>query len=536
MKIPLLKNKREKFQDLNPKPLRKQILDNLFLFGLFNLLWFLFRTGKKPSRITYPCQQEALRNASIGLGSAIPIISFTAIFTTVKSWFSYSRFLVILVLTISTIGTASIAYTINSNTEVFLDINSINSELDGASDIFIVNGEDVAHINDLIDLMGTQNRSFYQTASVGINQGPDGLIAVDDVVLLKINCQWGKRGGTNTDMLKELIRAILLHPKGFIGEIVIADNGQGRGSMDWSEANSEDKNQSTQDVVDSFCSCSYVSTYLWDDIENIEVDEYSEGDMNDGYIVYDSLDPETNIYVSYPKFETDFGTKISFRDGIWNGTGYEDRLKVINLPVLKSHSGFGVTATTKHYMGVQSQGLTNGHDRIAAGGMGTLMVELGVPTLNIIDALWVNANPESSSSEGPGTSYTEATRVNALIAGTDPIALDYWSAKHILLQVSEMIGYTNTYSLNPDSTKSLGLTEAFGVWLNRTRDELLRASLNVTNDELKINVYANSLNFTAGPVKNNDLWIYLGSIGGSFLLIAATVPFGIKYYKKRKMK
>ena len=337
-------------------------------------------------------------------------------------------------------------------------------------------------------------------------------------------------------MLKELIRAILLHPKGFIGEIVIADNGQGRGSMDWSEANSEDKNQSTQDVVDSFCSCSYVSTYLWDDIENIEVDEYSEGDMNDGYIVYDSLDPETNIYVSYPKFETDFGTKISFRDGIWNGTGYEDRLKVINLPVLKSHSGFGVTATTKHYMGVQSQGLTNGHDRIAAGGMGTLMVELGVPTLNIIDALWVNANPESSSSEGPGTSYTEATRVNALIAGTDPIALDYWSAKHILLQVSEMIGYTNTYSLNPDSTKSLGLTEAFGVWLNRTRDELLRASLNVTNDELKINVYANSLNFTAGPVKNNDLWIYLGSIGGSFLLIAATVPFGIKYYKKRKMK
>ena len=299
---------------------------------MFNLLWFLFRTGKKPSRITYPCQQEALRNASIGLGSAIPIISFTAIFTTVKSWFSYSRFLVILVLTISTIGTASIAYTINSNTEVFLDINSINSELDGASDIFIVNGEDVAHINDLIDLMGTQNRSFYQTASVGINQGPDGLIAVDDVVLLKINCQWGKRGGTNTDMLKELIRAILLHPKGFIGEIVIADNGQGRGSMDWSEANSEDKNQSTQDVVDSFCSCSYVSTYLWDDIENIEVDEYSEGDMNDGYIVYDSLDPETNIYVSYPKFETDFGTKISFRDGIWNGTGYEDRLKVINLP------------------------------------------------------------------------------------------------------------------------------------------------------------------------------------------------------------
>jgi hypothetical protein len=266
------------------------------------------------------------------------------------------------------------------------------------------------------------------------------------------------------------------------------------------------------------------------------VDEYSLGDMNDGYVVYDTPDPETGIYVSYPKFETDYGTKISFRDGIWNGTHYEERLKIINIPVLKSHSGFGVTATTKHYMGVQSQGVANGHDRIAAGGMGTLMAELGIPTLNIIDALWVNANPETSPSEGPGTSYTDATRTNILIAGTDPIALDYWSAKHVLLQASEMIGYVDTYSLDPDSTKSSGLTEAFGIWLNRTMDEILSAGYNVTNDELKMNIFANSLNITVGPQKNYTPWIYLGSFGGGLLVVAAALTFGIKFIRKRRMK
>ncbi|MCG3259740.1 MAG: DUF362 domain-containing protein [Candidatus Heimdallarchaeota archaeon] len=533
MKTPKTESKSKNFSDLNPKPLKKQILNNFFLFGVFNLLWFLLRTGKKPSRITYPCQQEALRNATFGLGSAIPLMSVSIILATIKSWFTYGRVVLVLFLTVSAVGTASIAYTINSHREISLQINSFDSESEDSSDIFIVNGRDVAHINDLIDLMGTQNLSFYQTATSGVNQGPDGLVAAIDVVLLKINCQWSKRGGTNTDMLKELIQAVLDHPEGFTGEIVVADNGQGRGSMDWENTNSEDQVQSAQDVVDFFRLDYQVSTYLWDDIKNDEVEEYSDGDMVDGYVVYDTADSETGIYVSYPKFETEFGTKVSFRDGIWNGTGYEKRLKIINLPILKSHSGFGVTATTKHYMGVQTQGLANGHDRIAMGGMGTLMAELGIPTLNILDAIWVNANPETSSSEGPGTSYTEATRVNILLAGIDPIALDYWAAKYILLQASEMIGYTDTYSLDPDSSVSSGLTEAFGIWLNRTQDEILSAGYNVTTDEQKINVYANSLNVTANPENTNKLWIYFGSIGGSLILIAVSVPLGVRFIKKR---
>ena len=84
----------------------------------------------------------------------------------------------------------------------------------------------------------------------------DGLradcIARDDIVLLKINSQWSDRGGTNTDLLQDLIQTIIDHPDGFSGEIVIADNGQGYGSMDHRENNAENQSQSTQDVVDMF--------------------------------------------------------------------------------------------------------------------------------------------------------------------------------------------------------------------------------------------------------------------------------------------
>ena len=238
--------------------------------------------------------------------------------------------------------------------------------------------------------------------------------------------------------------------------------------------------------------------------------------------------------MSYPKFETDYGTKISFKQGIWNGSDYLPKLRIINLPVLKSHSGYGVTATLKNYMGVQTQGLANGHDKVATGGMGTLMVELGLPTLNIIDAIWVNANPETSVAEGPATSYNHATRVNILIAGTDPVALDYWSAKNILLPTSELIGYSDTYSINPDSSDSRGLTEAFGIWLNKSREELVRAGYNVTSDLFKMNVFVDNLTLEPESGTGKSLSIWIGSFSAAAIVITSGVIVIIRTKKRRK--
>ncbi len=530
--------KSENSIDFSQKPKNtkwKKIQKSLLVFGMLNLLWFIFRTGTKPSRIVYPCQRAALKNISISFASLIPVFSLSMIWLKLKTLFSFGRPLFFVLLVFTPISSGIILQVNYSYEAVNLDIKTIESVAGNASDIFIVNGPEVAHVNDLIDLMNSYNLSFYQSNTEGDTQGPDGLIASADVVLLKVNCQWDRRGGTNTDMLKELIQAIVDHPDGFNGEIIVADNGQGRGSLDWSSTNSEFKNQSAQDVVDIFSSSFKISTYLWDYINAIEVDEYSLGDINDGYILYDIADPETDIFASYPKFQTDFGTNVSFKEGIWNGLTYEKKLKVINLPVLKSHSGYGVTATLKNYMGVQSEDLANGHNTVATGGMGTLMVECGLPTLNIIDAIWINANPESSLAEGPYTSYSAATRVDMLIAGLDPVALDYWSAKNILMPAANLTGHTDCFSLDPDSSDSTGLNEAFGVWLNRTRDELIRAGYNVTTNTQYMNIYANSYTPDFEPKNKKYLWISItgGSIAG--LILAAGIVMKVKGIKIKEL-
>ena len=73
-----------------------------------------------------------------------------------------------------------------------------------ASDIFVVrntSGND-GGVSDLIKLMGNEGLLFYKSLKAGKNRGPTGLIASDDVIIVKVNSQWDERGGTNTDLLK----------------------------------------------------------------------------------------------------------------------------------------------------------------------------------------------------------------------------------------------------------------------------------------------------------------------------------------------
>ncbi|NHJ46631.1 MAG: DUF362 domain-containing protein [Asgard group archaeon] len=518
---------------------RDRFKKSLLVFLFLNIFWLIFRTGTKPSRIVYPCQRAALRNISIAVGTLVPLLTFSLIGSNNKrQWLAKGKTFLIVFLIIAPVTSGIIIQKTTSYTEAGLEITPFLSDADFSSDIFVVNGPEVAHIEDLFELMGTNGLLFYQSPTSDLTQGPAGLIAPDDVVLIKNNCQWSERGGTNTDLIYELIQIILDHPDGFTGEIVIADNGQGRGRMNWGRANAEDHSQSAQTVANNFSSLGHdVSTYLWDTIKNREVDEYSDGDNQDGYVVFDSADPESGIYVSYPKFNTTFGTSISFKNGIWNGTDYEQKLKIINMPVLKTHSGFGVTAAMKHYMGVQSQGVANGHQTIATGSMGTLMAELGIPTLNILDAIWINANPAPSIGNGPSTGYGDATRVNIIMASLDPIALDYWAAKHILLQAAILTEETGTHTISPDNTLRSGLEEAFGVWLNLSKSELLLAGYNVTSNESEMNIFANSLVVDIGVAPTGGrIWLWVG-IGSSIGVIAivATVLTISTIRKKKKM-
>ena len=366
-----------------------------------------------------------------------------------------------------------------------------------ASDIFVVTGAlgDDCGISYLLSLMRSHGTLFHRSPAITEAEGPEGLIARDDTIIVKVNSQWDERGGTNTDLLKAIIRAITRHPDGFVGEIVVADNGQGQygstgrgGSFDYIRNNAEDISQSIQKVVDSFAG-HRVFTYLWDRITTKRVKEYAEENGEDGYVIAGSTNPRTGLIVSYPKFRMRFGTHISFKLGVWNPETHSydtDRLKVINVPVLKSHMIYGVTACVKHYMGVTSDKLTGqlgagSHGAIGAGGMGTELAETRFPILNIVDAVWANANP----GRGPGTPYESATRTNVIAASTDPVALDYWAAKNILIPTARHLGYSVVSSIDPDNIAS----HSFGRWLRLSMEEIILAGYQATVDEACINVY-----------------------------------------------
>ena len=55
-----------------------------------------------------------------------------------------------------------------------------------------------AGVDTLIDLMGQNGLKFYRTSLGGSANGANGLIAADDVVLIKVNAQWKYRGCTNS--------------------------------------------------------------------------------------------------------------------------------------------------------------------------------------------------------------------------------------------------------------------------------------------------------------------------------------------------
>jgi hypothetical protein len=336
-------------------------------------------------------------------------------------------------------------------------------------------------------LAGLQTRGtpFYKQGSAS------GLIGAEDVIIIKINSQWAERGGTNTDVLKNLIQYIINHPDGFRGEVIIADNGQSMfgsarsgGSLDWDRTNSKDRTQSAQDVADYFDGRGYrVSGFLWDRFTRTKVNEFDAGDAQDGFVVEDGAH-STGLVVSYAKFTTKYGTPVSFKKGVWNAASrrYDsDKLKVINAPVLKSHGQYQVTGAMKSYMGTPSNSLTNmsPHNSVGRGGMGTQMANTRVPVLNILDMVYIT--PDG----GPNAPYSRAIQKNMIAASPDPVALDYWAAKNILMPTAQAEGNRRYTSMNPDGTEP----GTFGYWLRLSMEELRKGGYSATMDEKAIQVY-----------------------------------------------
>ena len=289
-------------------------------------------------------------------------------------------------------------------------------------------------LDNLLNLMSENGLKLHQTDKDAYLGGKDGLIDKEDVVLIKVNAQWKYKGCTNSDVIRGLIQRILEHPDGFDGEIVLFENGQGGGSMDcnsvWGgrypddgvHANAEDERYSFSYLVDEVFSDERVSKYLLDPIREtfISSDEHS----TDGYRKL------TNV--SYPCFTTAKGNRVELKEGIWNGTGYDEHLKLINVPVLKHHGGCGITGALKHIYGELSMADGKGGERHYARlgqHCGEMITLVRTPVINILDCIWV------TQINWAGYPPEHTTHLNQLLASVDPVALDYWAAKYLLYPI-----------------------------------------------------------------------------------------------------
>ena len=486
------------------------ITHSAFIVGLLSLIWLIARTGTKPSRVAYPCQRTAAANGAAWLAAyVIPLLPFARTLRGERIGrrvASRGLGFVILAMGVLCLGSGlEPAASRGAHTVLALTLSEQRATNTLLSSVFAVQGIKSSTsgmgIPELISLMYAHDTCFYRSGEAGVAKGPNGLFAADDVVLIKVNCQWDQRGGTNTDLLRAVIQALLSHPDGFTGEVIVADNGQAQfgprrngGSLDWARNNAETLSQSAQEVVDAFSETARVSTYLWDEITLNEVAEYSRGDSEDGYVVEAEEASRSRMPITYPKFTTLYDTHVSFKHGIWDPeaqTYNSHRLKVINLPVLKPHMIYGVTGAVKHYMGVVSDWLSSmsgmrAHNAIPLGAMGFEMVETRFPTLNVLDALYVSFRP----GDGPMVYYAAATQIGIIAASTDPVALDAWAARHILMQGAEQAGYA-TSSFNPSTSESP--KGSFAHYLEESRQVLHEQGFRVTSDERAMHVFVRAL-------------------------------------------
>jgi len=479
---------------MRPSPLHRWFSARTVLAGLVAIGWLLLRSGARPSRLAYPCQQAAVSTATLAFGYPIVAAVLTLRRLLTRGRASLICRVAMVVALIAGVGALGYLFRLEATSEQ--RILSAQPAGDYRADVFHLDGcprdpegDRFPCLTSMIELMGEYGLKFYRSPTESLTAGPSGIIAADDTIIIKINYQWAERGGSNIDVLRGLIFEIIEHVDGFSGEIVVCENAQSSSvhGFDRSANNAQDTTISPFDVVTHSQQLGYnVSLYDWGSIRLTPVGEYSQGDPEDGYVV-SSFDPRLHGAVSYPKFRTIYGTRISLRDGIWNpGSSTYDRqhLKFINLPVLKSHSIYGVTANVKDYMGVVTRELdTNSHSAVKYGLLGAHLGVIGLADLNILDAIWVNAHPDG----GPSTDYGEATRRDELVVSTDPVAADLWSARHILIPSFQDNGYSEWPKADPDDPES-----KFREYLDNSAYYLLEAGLDVTTDADRIDLYSAS--------------------------------------------
>lgn len=327
---------------------------------------------------------------------------------------------------------------------------------------------------------------------IQLSGGIENIVGQDDIVIVKPNVQWWNQGAPNLSAVNCFVEMVFERQGGFKGEVVIAENCH-RGREPWKSASSGwipkfdrnsdlDAERNFNDLStrlkrrfrDRFSTCHWVDAdaggrrvfgagegpgYIYcDGSGGVPLIKFDNGTEGDGF---------RSVIMTYPVFRTDTGTVVDLKNGVWQKGAYTDQpLKLINFAALNHHSTYcGFTSCIKNYLGVTD--LSGGPDPHDNGNLtdnsynfhsfpfnkwapgpvpGMIGAEIGVfmntirkADLNIVSAEWIGL---SSRTDAP------VVRTRAVLASTDPVALDYHSAKYILYPNSRIKYH------NPDDPQS----------------------------------------------------------------------------------
>ena len=348
---------------------------------------------------------------------------------------------------------------------------------------WVKNGNPAQNTHKIIEMMG----------------GIGHFVGKDDIVILKPNAQWWNQGRTNLWAMKGFIDLVLALP-GFEGEVIIAENQH---FMDSSLPQGEEDNvrgwvkisEINGDINGVHHSLnSLVELYNKNGIHNVSISFLRDGgpkydvwgngqnggivtspQEGDGYVWTDNDYifkgffgfKKWPVKMTYPIFTSKFsGITVDLkngafqRDGKGGGSYFQDKpVKLINFAVLNDHGeDTGITSSIKNYMGITDlscgywgegpEGYFNVHTcgenyfpYAKAGPLGHFMKTVRKADLNIVTAEWVGW--------GDRIDINKATRMRSVLVSTDPVALDYCGAKHLVLPLSK-----NQKLHDPDNTKS----------------------------------------------------------------------------------
>lgn len=344
--------------------------------------------------------------------------------------------------------------------------------------------------------------------------GIDAIVGKDDVVLLKVSAQWWNQGMTNVAAVRRMIEKVLsrtgfagevivfenVHFRGRDGSsLVRAWTHPSERNVDvdgWTKMGDLILHFAGKDVPISFVGLADAGESLlkdddWHDPHHehgvyggdgsgpIAPGEERDGyhwDFEQAFELKRSLVDSARCPLTWPVFTSKFGTVVDLKEGVFrreNGrrATVPRKLTWICMTTANEHSATGFTGAVKSTMGVvdMSAGqmgthpLARGYQAVhyfgfpdamwrMAGPLAHFARMVRTPDLYVTVAEWVGAVPDGKGERvaDPRLDAAGAYQARTIVAGKDPVAIDAWCARNLLMPLRGA-GFSRNYNMdNPN--------------------------------------------------------------------------------------